>query len=313
MSYGGDPLSIPDGGTGATTASGARTALGLGTIATQNTPLGPTVGGTNQTTYATGDTLYASAANTLSKRTIGATGTVLTVSGGVPTWGTAPIYTVTGQQFTTPGAFTYTPTSGMKFVIVELIGAGGGSGGCAISTGAVAVTGGGGSGSYARFILTAAQVGASLAGSVGALGAAGAAGNNAGSAGGNTTLATTAAWTVNGGGGSAGSAAAASVAGAGGGAPVLTTGTGTILATSFGQSGSHGVGVAATFALGGIGGSGTYGRGGRSTTIVTSTAIVGGTAFGRGAGGGGSVSLDNGSAVAGAAGTDGIAIFTEFL
>ena len=43
-------------------------------------------GGTNQTTYAKGDLLYASAANTLSKRTIGATGQVLTISAGVPVW-----------------------------------------------------------------------------------------------------------------------------------------------------------------------------------------------------------------------------------
>jgi hypothetical protein len=48
--------------------------------------LGATNGGTAQSTYATGDTIYASGANTLSKRTIGSTGDVLTVSGGVPTW-----------------------------------------------------------------------------------------------------------------------------------------------------------------------------------------------------------------------------------
>ena len=48
--------------------------------------LGATFGGTAQSTYATGDMLYASAANTLSKRTIGSTGNVLMVSGGVPTW-----------------------------------------------------------------------------------------------------------------------------------------------------------------------------------------------------------------------------------
>jgi hypothetical protein len=43
-------------------------------------------GGTAQSTYATGDLVYASAANTLSKRAIGTTGQVLTVAGGVPTW-----------------------------------------------------------------------------------------------------------------------------------------------------------------------------------------------------------------------------------
>lgn len=48
-----------------------------------------TKGGTAQSTYATGDILYASASNTLSKLTIGSTGTVLTVAGGVPSWAAA--------------------------------------------------------------------------------------------------------------------------------------------------------------------------------------------------------------------------------
>lgn len=47
-------------------------------------------GGTNQSTYTTGDLLYASASNTLSKLTIGSTGQSLKVSGsGVPEWGAA--------------------------------------------------------------------------------------------------------------------------------------------------------------------------------------------------------------------------------
>ena len=48
--------------------------------------LAATNGGTAQSTYTTGDLLYASAANTLSKRTVGSTGQVLTVAAGVPTW-----------------------------------------------------------------------------------------------------------------------------------------------------------------------------------------------------------------------------------
>lgn len=53
-----------------------------------DSPVAATLGGTAQTTYATGDLLFASAANTLSKRTIGSTGQVLTVSSGVPVWST---------------------------------------------------------------------------------------------------------------------------------------------------------------------------------------------------------------------------------
>lgn len=51
-----------------------------------STPVTATNGGTAQTTYTTGDLLYASGTNTLAKRGIGSTGQVLTVSGGVPTW-----------------------------------------------------------------------------------------------------------------------------------------------------------------------------------------------------------------------------------
>jgi hypothetical protein len=49
-------------------------------------PLAAIYGGTGQNSFATGDTLYASAPNILSKRTIGDEGDVLTVIGGVPVW-----------------------------------------------------------------------------------------------------------------------------------------------------------------------------------------------------------------------------------
>lgn len=62
----------------------------LGTITSgiwNSTAVGPTYGGTDQTSWTKGDILYASAANTLSKLPIGATGTVLTVSvSGLPSW-----------------------------------------------------------------------------------------------------------------------------------------------------------------------------------------------------------------------------------
>jgi len=52
----------------------------------QATAIGATYGGTGQTAYSTGDLLYASSTSALSRRGIGATGQVLTVSGGVPVW-----------------------------------------------------------------------------------------------------------------------------------------------------------------------------------------------------------------------------------
>jgi len=80
------------------------------------TAIGPTYGGTNQTTWTTGDLLYASASNTLSKRAIGSSGDVLTVSGGVPTWA-APA-TPTGITGTTNSKFTI--DSGNAASIIEL-------------------------------------------------------------------------------------------------------------------------------------------------------------------------------------------------
>ena len=57
--------------------TGVEVSLGL---------IGPTKGGTGISTYTTGDVLYASATNTLSKLPIGTNGKILTVSSGVPVW-----------------------------------------------------------------------------------------------------------------------------------------------------------------------------------------------------------------------------------
>jgi hypothetical protein len=63
---------------------------GLGTVATgtwQATTIASAYGGTGFTTYAKGDFLYASAANTLSKLTAGTNGQTLQLQDGVPYWG----------------------------------------------------------------------------------------------------------------------------------------------------------------------------------------------------------------------------------
>lgn len=52
--------------------------------------LGATNGGTAQSTYTTGDTLYASATNTLSKLPIGSNGTFYSVVSGIPAWVASP-------------------------------------------------------------------------------------------------------------------------------------------------------------------------------------------------------------------------------
>ena len=72
-------------------------------------------GGTAQTSYTTGDILYASASNTLSKLAIGTTGYTLTVASGVPTW--KPPYVRT--SFTaTASQTTFTATYNVGYVQV---------------------------------------------------------------------------------------------------------------------------------------------------------------------------------------------------
>jgi len=71
------------------TYSGDDDIVTVGTITTgtwSGTAIAATKGGTGLTTYTTGDLVYASAANTLSKLSIGSSGQVLQVIAGVPTW-----------------------------------------------------------------------------------------------------------------------------------------------------------------------------------------------------------------------------------
>jgi hypothetical protein len=76
--------SFSGGTTGLTPNTATTGAVTLaGTLAIAN-------GGTNITTYTTGDTLYASASNTLSKLGIGTAGQILSVVAGVPAWTAAP-------------------------------------------------------------------------------------------------------------------------------------------------------------------------------------------------------------------------------
>jgi hypothetical protein len=105
-------IAVSGGTTGLTTSGGPITTNGTitlaGTLAVAN-------GGTSQTTYATGDILYASATNTLTKRTIGTTGQVLTVSGGVPTWATPTTTAGSNTQLIYNSAGSLTGSSSLTY------------------------------------------------------------------------------------------------------------------------------------------------------------------------------------------------------
>lgn len=72
----------------ALTTASSLASIGTVTTGTWNaTTITPTHGGTGLAAYTTGDTLYASASNVLSKLSIGTTGQVYAVSaGGIPSW-----------------------------------------------------------------------------------------------------------------------------------------------------------------------------------------------------------------------------------
>ena len=91
------------------------TTSGTLAISYSGTALPAVNGGTAQTAYATGDILYASATNTLSKLAVGTTGYTLTVASGVPAW--KPPYTRT--SFTaTAGQTSFTATYNVGYVQV---------------------------------------------------------------------------------------------------------------------------------------------------------------------------------------------------
>ena len=172
-------LNVANGGTGATSASGARTSLGaaasgansdITSLTGLTTPMSASQGGTGQSSYTRGDILYATGATTLAKLPIGASGTVLTVSSGIPEWiaptggGGTPGGSNTQLQYNNNGSFggitgvTSTGTS-IAFAAPSNIRISGGSNGQVLSTDGsgnlswVAQSGGGGSARVEQVVL----------------------------------------------------------------------------------------------------------------------------------------------------------------
>lgn len=254
------------------------------------TDVAPTDGGTGIGTYATGDILYASAANVLSKLAAGTNGHFLKLVAGVPAWAaiSGSITAVAAQEFVADG--TYTPTTGTAYCLAIVTGAGGAGGN---ATGTTSVGGGGGGGGTAIGLFPVASLtGQSIdvgttsgaSSSIGAVISAtgGSAGANDTSAGSSTTM-------VAGGAGGVGSGGDLNLAGAAGHFVVKNT---------------------SSVMVSGNGGASMLGGGGLGRTASSDAAgNSGGSYGGGGAGGAASGATDRN----GGAGGQGVVYIIEFI
>ncbi len=216
------------------------------------------------------------------------------------------------QTFTTAGSFTYTPTQGMSYCIVEIVGGGGGGGGLSYTAGAAGASGGGGGGQYTRQIFNTGQIGASQPIVIGAGGAATANGGISTFGSGLIEL------SVAGGGGAPDKASTATgVVGAIGGIGGTSVGFLGFL-TVQGNQGGNGLALgqgSVSYAFGGAGGTSFFGGGGKGYSTITSgdqgSGLISVTP---GAGGGGAAGLVvAGGGAAGGPGASGAVIITEFI
>ena len=207
------------------------------------------------------------------------------------------------QSFTASG--TYTPSAGMICATIECVG-GGGGGGAAPTVASTTLSGSGGAGgNYARKLVTAADIGASKAVTVGSGGAGGVQGTSNGGAG--TATSVGALCVANGGNGGSNSQTTTPWVNAPGSAG--SAGTGDLLVN--GEPGGYGsVSPSATVVPSGRGGGSglLFGAGaGSAFSITTAVGFAGGSYGGAGSGGHAVTSNANGGA-----GASGVVFITEF-
>jgi len=297
-------------------ANGANTVVGLPTanssslvtsLAGVPTWLGPMTNG-QMVIGSTGATPV------LAALTAGAGITVTNGAGSISiaaTAATTAFTTIVLQKFGASG--TYTPTAGMKYCTVEILGGGGAGGGTATASGTTGgAGGGGGSGAYTRGTFSAATIGASQSITIGA-GGAGSPGG-IGIAGGTTSFgALLTAPGGSGGGASGTTSVVSSVVGGEGALPGTPVSATTI--TAGGNPGSNSFISGATFCVSGNGGGSFIGGAARGIAVFGS--VLGGSVPSAGASGcGGSGSAIQGVvgvAASGGAGSGGGVYITEFI
>lgn len=295
-------------GTGTVTSVSVVSANGLsGSVSNPTTTPSITLSttiGANQPVYSAGSSLAGAGAGT--------SGQVFTSNGGgtPPSWQTLPAGISQVVVRTFASNVTYTPSAGMKYCIVEAVGGGGGGGGTVDTVaGQCSAGGGGASGSYARARLTAAQVGASQAVTIGAGGAGGTPTDAFGGSGGTTTLGSLV--SASGGtGGRRGISSAVSIGGGGAGNGASLVGT----YTCIGNPGNPGMAFyvgTTSYGSGGNGGNTVFGAGALGPT--GSIGENGVTAVGQGGGGSGAYSMPSQTGKTGGAGDLGLIIITEYI
>ncbi|MDR5857248.1 hypothetical protein P9239_00310 [Caballeronia sp. LZ062] len=215
---------------------------------------------------------------------------------------------VNGGAATTTGATVYTPSAGLGSAYVQVQGAGGGGGGtAATSTGQYAIGSGGASGSYGSSYLTAAQIGASQAITVGTAGAFGGANGNGGT-GGSSSFGSLI--SAPGGNGGPVGLATSSTSSLQYGAQPGAAATGGNIVSTYGMQGVTGSITGSLFVSGAGGGSPIFGGSGGGKFVSGNG--TGQPAGALGAGGGGAAIGPSSAASTGGYGAGGIIIIQEY-
>lgn len=213
------------------------------------------------------------------------------------------------QTFSSSG--TYTPTAGMVFDVIEVVGGGGGGGGATAAVNDSAAGGGGGPGAYAKVFATAAQIGSSQTITIGAGGSGGSTAGGNGGNGGTTSVGSLVSCPGGAGGAGMTAAAAMTIAQAGGSITTCTISGVTTIANTISFPGTWGIAYSENNEIsgnggyvpqvGGFGGFGTY-----NNNIQGSGGWLGG-------GGAGASTQKATTGEVGGAGGSGYVVITEYI